>query len=224
MEQNNIYRSEQINLIMGAFAKAQGSYKKLVPNEASPSGLFANLDAILDATKEALSQNGLGFYQFIELLDEGSGAALLKTVLGHESGQWISSCARVVSGKTDRQTGNNYETYKRLHALMLLGIAPSKNDPIAFDDNSNEQIQDYTLEQLKKPKEKREIDHNSTVSKEQYDDLMIELDGYPEIVNNIKEVYDIDTLADLPKSEYHPALAKIRKIKRLHEDFIKGKK
>ena len=135
MEERNIYRSTEINEIMGALAKAQGNYKRLVANQNAPGGKFANLQAILEAVRESLSENGLGFFQFIELLDEGSGGALLKTTIGHESGQYISSCARVVAGKTERQTGNIYEIHKRLHALMILGIAPSDNDPIAFDDN-----------------------------------------------------------------------------------------
>ncbi|HEY5267746.1 MAG TPA: hypothetical protein VII94_01275, partial [Candidatus Saccharimonadales bacterium] len=94
--QANVYRSVDINEIMGAIAKAQGSYKPLVANQDAPGGKFANLQAVLTAVRESLSMNGLGFFQFIELLDEGSGAALLKTTIGHESGQYISSCARVV--------------------------------------------------------------------------------------------------------------------------------
>ena len=72
---------------MGAIAKAQGNYKRLIPNEDSSVGKFANLQAILDATRESLSANAVSFFQYIQLLDEGSGAALLHTVLGHDSGQ-----------------------------------------------------------------------------------------------------------------------------------------
>ena len=95
---DNIYRSEAINEIMGALSKAQGDYKPLVANQSVSGRKFANLQAILDAVRDALSTNGLGFFQFIELLDEGSGATLLKTTIGHESGQYIYSCARVVAG------------------------------------------------------------------------------------------------------------------------------
>jgi hypothetical protein len=221
MEQNNIYRSQEINEIMGAIAKAQGSYKTLVANQDAPGGKFANLQAILAAVRESLATNGLGFFQFIELLDEGSGAALLKTTIGHESGQYISSCARVVAGKTERQTGNIYEIHKRLHALMLLGIAPSDNDPIAFDDNGEIMAEQHLVAQLRKPDspKKEEIDRTDVINKTQYDELLIELSGFDKIAKDIMEVYDIHTLADLPSGEYHRARDKIRKIKRTQEEY-----
>jgi len=220
MEQT-IYRSSEINEIMGALSKAQGSYKKLVANQDAPGGKFANLQAILEAVRESLAGNGLGFFQFIELLDEGSGAALLKTTLGHESGQYISSCARVVAGKTERQTGNIYEIHKRLHALMILGIAPSDNDPIAFDDNGEIIAEQHLISQLRKPDspKKEEVDRSDVINKNQYEELLIELDGFDKIAKDIMEVYDIHTLADLPSSEYHRARSKILKIKRTQEEY-----
>src|SRR5277367_4431093 len=221
MEQNNIYRSNEINEIMGALAKAQGSYKRLVANQDAPGGKFANLQAILEAVRESLAKNGLGFFQFIELLDEGIGAALLKTTIGHESGQYICSCARVITGKTERQTGNIYEIHKRLHALMLLGIAPSDNDPIAFDDNGEIMAEQHLISQLRKPDspKKEEVDRTDVINKTQYEELLIELDGFDKIAKDIMEVYEIHTLADLPASEYHRARSKILKIKRTQEEY-----
>jgi hypothetical protein len=225
MEQTNIYRSLEINAIMGALAKAQGSYKKLIANQDAPGGRFANLQAILDAVRDSLSDNSLGFFQFIELLDEGSGAALLKTTIGHESGQYIASCARVVTGKTERQTGNIYEIHKRLHALMLLGIAPSGNDPVAFDDNGELMAEQHLISQLRKPDspKKEELDRTDVINKTQYEELLIELNGFEKIAKDIMEVYDLATLADLPASEYHRARAKILKIKRTQEDYLRKK-
>jgi hypothetical protein len=221
MENNNIYRSAEINEIMGALSTAQGSYISLVANQECSKRKFANLQAILLAVRESLASNGLGFYQYIELLDEGSGAALLKTTIGHKSGQYISSCARVVTGRTDRQTGNTYEVHKRLHALMLLGIAPSDNDPIAFDDNGEMMAEEQLISSLRKPDslEKEEIDRNDVINKHQYEELLIELSGFEKIAKDIMEVYDIRTLADLPASEYHRARSKILKIKRTQEEY-----
>lgn len=225
MENNNLYRSVEINEIMAALSKAQGSYKKLVANQDAPGGKFANLQAILEAVRESLSKNGLGFFQFIELLDEGSGAALLKTTLGHESGQYISSCARVIMGKTERQTGNIYEIHKRLHALMILGIAPSNNDPIAFDDNGEIIAEQHLINSLRKPDTpvKKEVDRTDVINSTQYEELLIELNGFEKIAKDIMEVYDIVTLADLPASEYHRARAKILKIKRTQEEYLRKK-
>ncbi len=221
MEQTNIYRSPEINEIMGALAKAQGSYKRLQANQDAPGGKFANLQAILEAVRESLASNGIGFFQFVELLDEGSGAALLKTTLGHSSGQYIASCARVVQAKTERQVGNVYEIHKRLHALMLLGIAPSDNDPIAFDDNGEILAEQHLIAQLRKPDspKREEIDRSDVINKTQYQELLIELDGFDKIAKDIMESHGIQTLADLPSGEYHRAQAKIRKIKKIEEEY-----
>jgi len=223
--ENTAYRSAEINEIMAALSKAQGGYKKLVANQDAPGGKFANLQAIREATSESLSKNNLGFYQYIELLDEGSGAALLKTTIGHSSGQYIASCARVVTGKTERQTGNIYEIHKRLHALMILGIAPSDNDPIAFDDNGELIAEQHLIASLRKPNspQKEEIDRTDVINKTQYEELLIELNGFEKIAKDIMEVYDIVTLADLPASEYHRARSKILKIKRTQEDYLRKK-
>lgn len=221
MELSNIYRSSEINQIMGALSKAQGSYKPLVANQDATGGRFANLQAILLAVRESLATNGLGFFQFIELLDEGSGAALLKTTIGHESGQYITSCARVVAGKTERQTGNIYEIHKRLHALMLLGIAPSDNDPIAFDDNGEILAEQHLISQLRKPDSpaREEIDRTDVINKTQYQELLIELDGFEKIAKDIMDSHGITTLADLPAGEYHRARAKILRIKKIESEY-----
>jgi len=216
-------RSQEMGSLIGALAKAQGAYKKPIPNETSNDGKFANLEAILLAVKEALSTNGLAFYQEIELLDQGSGAALLITTVGHESGQFISSSTRVVTGKTDRSTGNTLEIHKRIQARMLLGIAPTGNDPAAFDDNGQQQAEEHLIEKIKQPKNERVLDTTKVISKDSYNNMLIELDGFPDLANDIMTTYKITTLADLPNEVYHDALAKIRRIKRTLEDYDKQK-
>jgi hypothetical protein len=214
------YRSENIGKIASALAQAQGEYKLLVANEEAPGTKFANLQAILEATRPALSKNELAFFQYIDLQDEGSGASLLISMLTHSSGEWISSRARIIMGKTDRSTGNIYEIHKRFHALMLLGIAPSKGDPLAFDDNGETLAKESVLDEMKKPEAaKIHIADNEPVTKDQYDDLLIELKHNKEIAKEILEVYGIETLADLPRTRYQPALQEIRRLKKVHEDY-----
>lgn len=217
-------RSPEIGTLVGALSKAQGTYKRPIPNEEAATGKFANLESILFSVRESLSTNGLGFYQTIELLDEGSGAALLRTILGHESGQYISSSARVFTGKTDRATGNTYEIHKRLHALMILGVAPSEGDPVCFDDNGGEQEEEHLIEAIKSPKKERKIDTNQVINKDRYNELIIAIGDYEDIAESIMQTYKIDTLADLPNEVYHDALAKIRRIIRTTEDYENRKK
>lgn len=210
---------------MGALAKAQGTYKPLIANQDAPGRKFSNLQAILQATRESLSSNGLALHQYIDLQDDGAGAVLLVTMLGHESGQFISSRARIITGSNERQTGNIYEIYKRRHASMLLGIAPSDSDPFAFDDDGEELAEKQLINTLRKPKEplREPIDRNDVVNKEQYEELLIELSGHESIAKDIMEVYGIETLADLPRGEYHRARSKILKIKKTQEEYERRK-
>jgi hypothetical protein len=74
-----------------------------------------------------------------------------------------------------------------------------------------------------KVKPKKEIPKES-ISAEQYKDLLNILEDYDFIAMSILKFYDIVTLADLPKSEYHPALAQIRTIKKNAEDYENKKR
>jgi hypothetical protein len=224
VEANN-YRSAEIGEIMGALSKAQGTYKKPIPNEEGPRGKFANLEAILEAVRESLASNGLGFFQSTERLDEGSGVRLLWTSLGHSSNQYISSCARIVSASSERSTGNLERTIRRRQAEMILGIAPSKNSP-DFDDDGDLQAEERLIEMVRKPKEpsKEAVDRHDVVNATQYQELLIELDGYEAIAKDIMEKHGIDTLADLPREYYHQAQAQIRKIKKVDEEYTKRKR
>jgi hypothetical protein len=217
-----MYRSEEINLISDALAVAQGSYKPLIPNINGAGGKYANLQAILDATREALSKNKLAFYRVTELLDEGTGAQLLKTTLSHGSGQFISSAARIISCPTFKETFNALEVIGRSQASLLLGIAPSPHDPLLKDDNGEDQLEKVILQDIRKPEEaKKRTDFVDRISKDQYDILMYELEGFSDIAKGIQTKYGIDTLADLPKTEYYPVETQIRKIKKTHEDYIR---
>lgn len=217
------YRSVEINLISGALAKAQGLYEVLVPNEDAPGGKFANLQAILAASRQALATNGLSFYQYIDLLDEGSGASLLRTIISHESGQWISSCTRVVGGQTFKETFNSVERHRRLNALLLLGIAPMGKDPLLYDDNGAQEAEQVMIRNVRNPKAAAKTVEKETISKEEYDELMWELDDFPDIAKGVLKFYDLQTLADLPREQLYAAKSQIRKVKKAHEDYAVGR-
>lgn len=212
-------RSADISIIMQALAKAQGAYKPLIATEESSRGKYANLQSILTSTREALSVHELAFYQFIELLDDGTGASLLKTVLGHSSGQFISSTARILASNTHRETGRMLEFHKRMHAMLLLGIAPSHNDPIFIDDDGEEQATKNLIEDALKPKDKKITEKIETISNHEYNQLMFELHDMESVAKDIMKTYDIQTIADLPKSEYYKIRAHVRRIKEATDEY-----
>lgn len=218
------YRSPEVGILFGALAKAQGAYKPLQCSQEAAGGKFANLSDIMMAVREALSLNGLSLYQHVELKDEGDGSSLLWTSLGHESGQFISSCSRIVQYSTLRETMNCTEGYKRMHATMLLGIAPSPTDPLMFDDNGTENMDKQILDDIRHPERKDPSEFRDTITKDQYEDLMHELEGQPQIAKGILKFYNINALSDIPKTEFYNAQHRIRNIKKTHEEYVRKTK
>lgn len=223
IESSNNYRSEEVNLLYGALAKSQGSYGKLVENVNAPGGVYANLSAVIDATRPALSANELSFNFYEELLDSGSGASLIWTTLGHSSGQYIQSCARVVRLETFRETFNSIESYKRLSACNLLGIAPSANDPLIRDDNGIDEYDKKIVKSLRNNDNKVKSEYAVTITKEQYDDICFELEGYEQIAKGIQEFFNVKTIADIPADQIYFVRDKIRKLKKTHDDYVSNK-
>ena len=215
-----MYRSESIGMLVAALAKAQGSYKPLIANEKGPKGPYANLEATIDAVRDSLSSNGLSLFQYEEIQDDGAGAIILKTVIAHESDQFISSWARVIKGATLKETGSNTEIIKRRQAQTLLGIAPSKCDPAAADDDGYDMSEKALMREVRKPREDQKVvDRNDVIDTRQYNELMLELEGYESIAKDIMDTHEIQTLADLPSSEFFKAITRVRKIKKQQEDY-----
>lgn len=210
----NKYKSDDISAVVGSLAKAQGSYKTLIANEDGPYGMFANLQAIIAATRESLSLNGLSFYQYVELQDEGSGASLLWSTIAHEGGQYIASGARIM-----QEHFAKIEDYKRIHAYLILGIAPVGRDPLLIHEQ--DAIEKMAATKPRAPKYIRPS-HSNSLTTDEYNDLMWELEEYPEVAKSILKYYSISTIADLPREEYYPAKAQIKKIKKTHEDYAKN--
>lgn len=210
------YQSNEIHLLAGALAKAQGAYKKLVPNQTYKGTKYANLEAILEATREPLSINGLSFNQRDVILNDGSGIIITKSIVMHESGQWISSWARIVPEKTLKETMNTYETISRLHASKLLGIAPSITDPYLFDDNGEYQSERQLIEDLQKPQEellKERTSSRKVIDDRQYRSLMAEIGADRSIAQEIMDKQAIGALEYLPEDAYLKTLAWIRRVK-----------
>lgn len=209
------YQTTDINQLAGALAKAQGAYKKLMPNQTYKGDKFANLNAIFEATREALSVNGLSFIQRDEILGDGTGTVIFKSMLLHESGQWISSWSRIIPERTERETAVIYEYRARQHTVRLLGIAPSFNDPYLFDDNGEHQSERRLVEDLQKPREellRERGGRTKTIDDRQYRSLMNEIGEDKLIAQQIMDKQCIATLEDLPEDAYLKTLSWVRTV------------
>jgi len=216
-------QSDEIGLISLALSKAQGTYKTPIANQDAIGGPYANLRSIIDAVKESLSKNEIAYRQHVEYLEDGSGSMILHTEISHSSNQWFKSHARLIRKETDRATNNDVENHKRVQLSTLLGVAPVGNDPWMKDDNFEASSFKQTLEESKKPKTEKKLNRQDVISKERYQDLMIECDNYPEFVKSVLNTYDIETIADLPNEEYLNVKREVVKMKKAESEWRKSK-
>jgi len=124
--------SEQIDELAGALAKAQGMMENAVMNRTNPhfKSRYADLAAIINAARKALSANGLAFVQTIS-------DGVLHTRLLHTSGQWIASEHPLPMSGKPQEIGSAL-TYARRYSLSaLLGIAADEDDDANAASRSN---------------------------------------------------------------------------------------
>lgn len=121
-------RSEQINELAAAMAKAQGSIEGAVKDKNNPAfrSKYADLGAVWDAVREPLAKNGLSVVQFPHRVENG---VEVETILMHSSGQWISSTLGMPVSKGDAHGLGSAITYARRFSLSAFcGVAPVDDD------------------------------------------------------------------------------------------------
>jgi hypothetical protein len=121
-------RSETINEISAALAKAQGMLRPAIKDTINPffKSVYADLAAIIDVIREPLSSNGLAIFQSIET---DAGDVVITTLLSHTSGQWIETALRLKPTKNDPQGVASAATYgRRIGLQSLVGVAADTDD------------------------------------------------------------------------------------------------
>lgn len=132
-------RSEQIQELAGALAKARLKFKEVKKTTENPffRTKYADLAALIEATYEALSENGLSVVQTPTGIGE-DGRVRVSTTLLHSSGQWLEHTITVPLAKIDVQGIGSATTYsKRYSYQSILNIA---GDP---DDDGNAASQKF---------------------------------------------------------------------------------
>lgn len=123
-------RSEQINELAGALAKAQGAMENATMNKTNPhfKSKYADLASVLDAVRKPLGDNGLSITQ--QTVINGDGL-ILRTTLWHSSGQWIASEYPLPTGTP--QVMGSARTYARRYEITSL-VCNSADE----DDDANQ--------------------------------------------------------------------------------------
>lgn len=122
-------RSENINELAAALAKAQAKITGAVKNAANPHfrSNYANLEAVWDAIREPLTSNGLAAIQTTET--SGTGQLELVTTLVHSSGQYIQGRFPIMATKQDPQGLGSATSYARRFALAaIVGVYQTDDD------------------------------------------------------------------------------------------------
>lgn len=121
-------KSEQINELACALAKAQGALAPAVATSENPyfKSKYADLTAVWQACREALSSNGLSVIQIGDCSADEMG---LVTILAHSSGQWISGRLAIKLDKPTAQSMGSALSYFRRYGLSaIVGISQEDDD------------------------------------------------------------------------------------------------
>lgn len=123
-------KSEQINELAAALAKAQGQIEGAKKSSSNPffKSKYADLAECWNTCREALTANEISVIQMPEEINE-NGRLNITTMLAHSSGQYISSTLTMTVTKLDPQAIGSAITYGRRYALAaMVGLAQEDDD------------------------------------------------------------------------------------------------
>lgn len=122
-------RSEQINELAAALAKAQGLIEHATKDAKNPhfGSKYATLAAVKDACGKPFADNGLAVWQSPSA--DGNIVRMV-TVIVHSSGQWIESDALQVQARdaSPQAVGSAITYLRRYQLASVAGIAPDDDD------------------------------------------------------------------------------------------------
>jgi len=158
-------RSRELGKIFAALAKAQGMMRGAVKDKENPfykSG-YADLASVVEAVREPLATNEICFYH--ELGDSDGTGVTVTCILGHSSGQWLSSTVTIKPAKADAQGIGGAQTYGRRYTLVAITGLPQVDDDGntasgASDKKPPKQLDDLTQD-IARQMGGREVDPNT---------------------------------------------------------------
>lgn len=213
----DIYESAETKDLYAALAQAQGEFGRIKVNKLNPyhKTEYANLDAIVQGTRPALSKYELSILQQIRVVDNRS---YVITRLCHSSGQFIQSKFLICPLKAGMQDWGSVTTYARRYCLQsLLGVT-FDHDP--EDDDAELEQNKLRIADPGATKPNMDYDRNDespeTVTTFQLNELNEELKDLPQLAKKLLDSYQISNLSQLPESLYRDVITKIRKQKQIY--------
>ncbi len=199
-------RSDDIGLIMEALAKAQAEMAAASKDSINPfhKSKYADLHSIIEASRPALTKNGLAVSQ--QVSTDAHGKMILVTTLGHASGQYISSVAYIRPLKEDIQSLGSYITYLRRYTYApLVGVS--------VDDDDGETAMTSYRGNRQEREIREEPEEYEKVSSDQYKELKHQMRDMSDFEASILKYYKCSSLKDIPADAYRIIMEKIEKRK-----------
>lgn len=194
----NEYKSIELNEIFSALCKAQSKIKVASKDSSNPffKSKYANLQAVIEASRPALCDNGLSVTQ--QLISENDRKYII-TTLGHASGQWISSKVMLTPAKEDIQSLGSYITYMRRYSYAaLIGVYDGEED-----DDGNTAVYEP---------EPKKVAVSYKISADQLQMIEHELEGKDEIRQSFLKGLKLTSFADLPRESFNYIYSQMREI------------
>ena len=141
-------KSEQINELASALAKAQAKFSAVPKDSVNPffKSSYAALPEVVKTATPVLAEFGLAISQFISQGENGGDT--LTTYLLHSSGQFIAHTMQLHLVKEDPQAQGSAVTYARRYSYMAaLGLVADVDD----DGNAASQPQQRSAAPAPKP-------------------------------------------------------------------------
>lgn len=198
-----------------ALAKAKLEYQPIFFNRQNSFNkqVYADLEALENATRKPLGNHGLSFIQEPRDID---GTTFLFSTLGHASGQDIEIKNRLIAvpskgiASDHQRFGESLAFMKRQVMQSVLGIVA--NNDKEDNDDAGESAATYTNTEFKPVRVDQGI-FSEKITHEQLETLYYELQDYPIMTQSLIKLLKIRDLADMPKAEFLTQMQNIRKQK-----------
>jgi hypothetical protein len=206
-----VYCSEETHELATSLAKAH--MEMALAEKTSENSFFhskyADFSEVVRASRPTLSKNGISVPQV--LLDYNDASWLISRMT-HTSGQWIESRIRIKPPKGDIQEYGKMVTYlKRYSYGALTGVVSGDEDDdgeSAVAETREVFAKGTALNKDYKPKNAA-----ISISRDQYDELELELRDHDDIAEKILDHLQLRNLMDLPKEKFRYTIDRVRSIK-----------
>ncbi len=139
-------KSDGISSLLKAFSVFQGNLENVSKQKEGHGYKYADLGSCIDSAKKELAKNGLSVVQLIGA--DGTGNTTLETILGHSSGEYISTtCIIPIAKLAGGSAGNPAQimgasiTYMRRYQFAaIIGLAQEDDDAQSVTKNKEKNI------------------------------------------------------------------------------------